>query len=116
MMTGTPGADGDGTFRMTADDITLSPGLNLLLNRPVNEGTGMVLRFTLRQLEYLVAVGELGSVTEAAERVNVSAPSVSAAISQLEREFGITLFVRRHAHGASPSRRSSNWSSLSWQP
>ena len=101
MMTGTPGADGDGTFRMTADDITLSPGLNLLLNRPVNEGTGMVLRFTLRQLEYLVAVGELGSVTEAAERVNVSAPSVSAAISQLEREFGITLFVRRHAHGLS---------------
>lgn len=61
----------------------------------------MVLRFTLRQLEYLVAVGEYGSVTEAAERVNVSAPSVSAAISQLEREFGITLFVRRHAHGLS---------------
>ncbi|MBX9456871.1 MAG: LysR family transcriptional regulator [Rhizobium sp.] len=61
----------------------------------------MVLRFTLRQLEYLVAVGDHGSVTEAAERVNVSAPSVSAAISQLEREFGITLFVRRHAHGLS---------------
>ncbi|OWJ75973.1 LysR family transcriptional regulator, partial [Haematobacter missouriensis] len=58
-----------------------------------------VLRFTLRQLEYLVAVGELGSVTEAAERVNVSAPSVSTAISQLEREFGLTLFVRRHAQG-----------------
>ncbi|WP_290687100.1 MULTISPECIES: LysR family transcriptional regulator [unclassified Haematobacter] len=58
-----------------------------------------MLRFTLRQLEYLVAVGELGSVTEAAERVNVSAPSVSTAISQLEREFGLTLFVRRHAQG-----------------
>jgi DNA-binding transcriptional LysR family regulator len=61
----------------------------------------MILRFTIRQLEYLVAVGEFGSVTEAAERVNVSAPSISAAISQLEREFGITLFVRRHAHGLS---------------
>ena len=61
----------------------------------------MALRFTLRQLEYLVAVGDYGSVTEAAERVNVSAPSVSAAISQLEREFRITLFVRRHAHGLS---------------
>ncbi|WP_313194015.1 LysR family transcriptional regulator [Shinella zoogloeoides] len=61
----------------------------------------MALRFTLRQLEYLVAVGEFGSVTEAAERVNVSAPSVSAAISQLEKEFGINLFVRRHAHGLS---------------
>ncbi|NPD16733.1 LysR family transcriptional regulator [Xinfangfangia sp. D13-10-4-6] len=61
----------------------------------------MALRFTLRQLEYLVAVGDYGSVTEAAERVNVSAPSVSAAISQLEREFRITLFIRRHAHGLS---------------
>ncbi len=61
----------------------------------------MALRFTLRQLEYLVAVADYGSVTEAAERVNVSAPSVSAAISQLEREFGITLFIRRHAHGLS---------------
>lgn len=65
------------------------------------KGAGMALRFTLRQLEYLVAVGDYGSVTEAAERVNVSAPSVSAAISQLEREFRITLFVRRHAHGLS---------------
>ena len=101
MMTGIPDADSDGMFRMAAHDIALSPGLNLLLNWPVNEGTGMALRFTLRQLEYLVAVGEFGSVTEAAERVNVSAPSVSAAISQLEREFGITLFVRRHAHGLS---------------
>lgn len=61
----------------------------------------MILRFTIRQLEYLVAVGEFGSVTEAAERVNVSAPSISAAVSQLEREFGITLFVRRHAQGLS---------------
>lgn len=69
----------------------------------------MVLRFTLRQLEYLVAVGEYGSVTEAAERVNVSAPSVSAAISQLEREFGITLFVRRHAHGLSLTQAGSSF-------
>ncbi len=74
---------------------------NLFLNWGLNRGTDMALRFTLRQLEYLVAVGEYGSVTEAAERVNVSAPSVSAAISQLEKEFGITLFVRRHAHGLS---------------
>jgi DNA-binding transcriptional LysR family regulator len=79
----------------------LFPRPNLLLNWRLNKDTDMVLRFTLRQLEYLVAVGEYGSVTEAAERVNVSAPSVSAAISQLEREFGITLFVRRHAHGLS---------------
>lgn len=56
-------------------------------------------RFTLRQLEYFVAVGEVGSVALAAEKVNVSAPSVSAAIAQLEKEFGLPLFVRKHAHG-----------------
>lgn len=61
----------------------------------------MPLRFTLRQLEYLVAVGEAGSIALAAARVNVSSPSISAAIAQLEREFGLQLFVRRHAHGLS---------------
>lgn len=59
----------------------------------------MTLRFTLRQLEYLVAVGESGSIARAAERVNVSAPSISAAIAQLERQFGVQIFVRRHSHG-----------------
>ncbi|MDQ2065997.1 LysR substrate-binding domain-containing protein [Xinfangfangia sp. CPCC 101601] len=61
----------------------------------------MSLRFTLRQLEYLVAVGETGSIAAAAERVNVSSPSISAAISQLEQAFGLQLFVRRHAQGLS---------------
>ncbi|MFO1104899.1 MAG: LysR family transcriptional regulator [Amaricoccus sp.] len=59
----------------------------------------MPLRFTLRQLEYLVAVGEAGSIAQAAERVNVSAPSISTAIAQLEAEFGLPLFTRKHAHG-----------------
>ena len=61
----------------------------------------MPLRFTLRQLEYFVAVGEKGSIAQASERVNVSSPSISAAISQLEEEFGLSLFVRKHAHGLS---------------
>ena len=100
-MIGDPRSGSDCAFHPDKPDSHLSQRLNLFLNRRVNEGSEMVLRFTLRQLEYLVAVGEFGSVTEAAERVNVSAPSVSAAISQLEREFGITLFVRRHAHGLS---------------
>ncbi|MBL9055286.1 MAG: LysR family transcriptional regulator [Rhodobacteraceae bacterium] len=59
----------------------------------------MPLRFTLRQLEYLVAVGEAGSIALASERVNISSPSISAAIAQLEAEFGLALFVRKHAHG-----------------
>ena len=61
----------------------------------------MALRFTLRQLEYLVAVADCGSVALAAQRVNVSSPSISAAIARLEREFGLQLFIRRHAQGLS---------------
>ncbi|MGN6766834.1 MAG: LysR family transcriptional regulator [Rhizobiaceae bacterium] len=61
----------------------------------------MPLRFTLRQLEYFVAVGEAGSITKAAEQVNVSPPSISASIAQLESEFGVQLFVRKHSHGLS---------------
>lgn len=57
------------------------------------------MRFTLRQLSYFIAAGETGSVTKAAERVNISQPSVSAAISHLEKEFGVQLFVRQHAQG-----------------
>ncbi|HEY0274886.1 MAG TPA: LysR family transcriptional regulator [Paenirhodobacter sp.] len=61
----------------------------------------MALRITLRQLEYFVAVGECGSIAMAAEKVSVSSPSISAAIAQLEAEFGLQLFIRRHAHGLS---------------
>lgn len=61
----------------------------------------MPLRFTLRQLEYFVAVGEYGSIAQAADHLNVSPPSISTAISQLEAEFNVQLFVRRHAHGLS---------------
>lgn len=59
------------------------------------------MRFTFRQLEYFVAAGETGSVRLASERVNISQPSVSAAVSQLEEEFGVQLFVRHHAQGLS---------------
>lgn len=62
-----------------------------------------MLRFTLRQLEYLVAVGDCGSVTIAAERQRVSAPSISVAISQIEAEMGLPLFIRRHAQGMTPT-------------
>ncbi len=61
----------------------------------------MPLRFTLRQLEYFVAVGESGSILQASEKVYVSSPTISTAISQLEQEFGLSLFVRKHAKGLS---------------
>ena len=61
----------------------------------------MSARFTLRQLEYFVAVGHAGSVAAAAEAVNVSSPSISAALAQLEGVLGMPLFVRRRAQGLS---------------
>ena len=60
----------------------------------------MPLRFTLRQLEYFIAAGEAGSIALAAEKVNVTAPSMSSAIAQLEAGFGVQLFIRRHAQGS----------------
>ncbi|MEP4038884.1 MULTISPECIES: LysR family transcriptional regulator [unclassified Pseudophaeobacter] len=63
-----------------------------------------MLRYTLRQLEYFVAVGEAGSIALASEQVNVSSPSISSAINQLEKEFGMPLFVRQHAQGLSLSQ------------
>lgn len=59
------------------------------------------MRYTLRQLEYFVAAGETGSITLASERVNISQPSVSTAISHLEKELGVQLFIRHHAQGLS---------------
>ena len=61
----------------------------------------MPFRYTLRQLEYFVAVGKAGSIAAASDKLNVSSPSISAAINQLEVEFGVTLFVREHARGLS---------------
>jgi DNA-binding transcriptional LysR family regulator len=63
----------------------------------------MPIRYTLRQLEYLVAVGEAGGIVAAAQQVNVSPPSISAGISHLENELGVQLFIRHHAQGLTPT-------------
>lgn len=63
----------------------------------------MPLRYTLRQLEYFVAVGQTGSIAAASQQVNVSSPSISAGVSQLEDELGVKLFVRHHAQGLTPT-------------
>lgn len=59
------------------------------------------MRFTLKQLEYFVATGETGSIKSASQRINISQPSISSAISHLERDLGVQLFVRHHAQGLS---------------
>lgn len=59
----------------------------------------MPLRFTLRQLEYFVAVGEEGSIARASRKLNVSSPAISSSVTQLEDEFGVPIFIRKHAQG-----------------
>ncbi|MCW3479425.1 LysR substrate-binding domain-containing protein [Neisseriaceae bacterium JH1-16] len=59
------------------------------------------MNYTLRQLEYLVAVAEHGSVTAAANALYTSQPGISTAISQLEEVFGLQFFIRHHARGVS---------------
>ena len=49
---------------------------------------------TLQQLRYLVTVAECRNITEAAEKMYISQPSLSAAIHNLEQEMGVTAFSR----------------------
>ena len=51
---------------------------------------------TLDQLRYFQAVCQYDGVSHAAENLNISQPSVSNAIANLEKEFGIVLFTRQH--------------------
>lgn len=50
----------------------------------------------LIQLKYFVTVHEAGSVLKASEKLNISQPSISIAIKELETEFGVELFQRQH--------------------
>lgn len=54
--------------------------------------------FTLRQLQYFVAVAEQGSVTRAAQNLSISQSSVTEAIKELESDLGVELF-ERHPRG-----------------
>jgi DNA-binding transcriptional LysR family regulator len=67
------------------------------MSEPVERPAGA--RFTLRQLEYFVAVAEAGTVTAAAERVHLSQSAMSTALADLERAFGVQLLIRHHARG-----------------
>lgn len=49
---------------------------------------------TLQQLTYLVTVADCGNITDAAEKLFISQPSLSAAIQNLEKEMGVKAFVR----------------------
>jgi LysR family hydrogen peroxide-inducible transcriptional activator len=50
--------------------------------------------FSLRQLQYVVAVADALSFRKAAENCHVSQPSLSAQLAQLEDALGVRLFER----------------------
>lgn len=54
-----------------------------------------MLYLTLRQFEYVSAVARSGSLSGAASQLNVSQPSLSVAITQVERRLARKLFIRR---------------------
>ena len=54
-----------------------------------------MLHVSLRQLEYVVAVGRAGSLSTAAAELRVSQPALSVAITQVEERVGEILFLRR---------------------
>lgn len=54
--------------------------------------------FTLRQLQYFVAVAEQGTVSGAAQNLSISQSAVTEAIRDLEGDLGVALF-ERHPRG-----------------
>ncbi len=48
----------------------------------------------ITQLRYFIEVCRWGNITKAAQELHISQPSVSAAIKELENEFGVLLFQR----------------------
>jgi DNA-binding transcriptional LysR family regulator len=66
-----------------------------------------VLHFTLRQLEYFVAIAESDTLAAAAERLLVSQSTLSQSLSELESAVGSQLCIRRRSRGVTltPSGR-----------
>lgn len=57
------------------------------------------MRPTLRQMQYLIAIADTGKFGDAARAVNVSQPSLSAQIAEMEASLGVAL-VERSRRGA----------------
>jgi DNA-binding transcriptional LysR family regulator len=51
----------------------------------------------IEQLEYIAAVTQHGSLRRASERLHISQPALSEAVSKLERELGVMLLDRRRS-------------------
>lgn len=60
------------------------------------------MRYSVRQLVHLAAVVDAGSLSRAADRLNVTQPALSKSLSQLEQHVGAPL-LRRSKSGSAPT-------------
>jgi len=58
---------------------------------------------SIRQLEYVLAVAQHGSVSVAAQAIHISQPALSVAINNLESHLGQPLFIRRKGSPLTPT-------------
>lgn len=58
-----------------------------------------MIRISIRQCEYFLAVARTGGIASAARSLGVSQPAVAQAVTKLEEMTGLTLFRRLHARG-----------------
>ncbi len=58
-----------------------------------------MVRLTIKQCAYFLAVAEYGGIAQASRALNISQPAVAQAIDKLELNFGFKLFDRHHARG-----------------
>ena len=63
---------------------------------------------TFQQLKYVITVAETGTITEAANQLYISQPSLTNAIHELEKEMNLVIFHRTNK-GISISRREKNF-------
>ncbi|MDO6965717.1 LysR substrate-binding domain-containing protein [Rhizobium alvei] len=64
--------------------------------------------FTLRQLQYFIAVAEQGTVSGAAHMLSISQSSITEAIKELEGDLGVSLFDR-HPRGLTITHNGHNF-------
>ena len=57
---------------------------------------------TIQQIKYMITISETGSLNKAAELLYVSQPSLTGAVHDIEKEFGITIF-HRSSRGVTPT-------------
>lgn len=58
-----------------------------------------MVRLTLKQCTYFVAVAEYGGIAQASRALNITQPAVAQAIEKIEHLFELHLFERHHARG-----------------